>query len=85
MAATVYVLCSITSMLVMLLLFRGFHKTRARLLLWSALCFLGLTVNNVLVFVDLVIVPDVDLLVARNVAGLLGMAALLYGLIWDSQ
>lgn len=86
MAATVYVLCGITSLVVALLLFRGYRQSGARLLLWSSLCFIGLTANNVLVFVDMVIIgPDIDLLAARNLAGFAGMCLLLYGLIWDSK
>ena len=36
-----------------MLLFRGYARSGLRLLLWSALCFVCLTLNNVLLFVDL--------------------------------
>jgi len=85
MAAVVYALCAVTSLLAAILLLRGFRQTGGRLLLWSSLCFLGLTVNNVLVFVDLVIEPERDLLVWRNLPALAGMLLLLHGLIWDSR
>jgi len=55
------------------------------LLLWSALCFAGLTLNNALVFVDLVILPQIDLRLIRLLAALGGMALMLYGFIWDSD
>lgn len=86
MAATVYVLCGFTSLVVAILLLRGYFQSGARLLLWSGLCFLGLTLNNVLVFVDLILIgPEIDLLAARNLAGFAGMCLLLYGLIWDQK
>jgi len=86
MAATVYVLCGLTSLVVAILLLRGFRQNGTRLLLWSGLCFIGLTLNNVLVFVDMVLIgPTIDLLAARNLAGFAGMCLLLYGLIWDQK
>lgn len=85
MAAVVYALCAVTSLLAAMLLLRGYRQTGARLLLWSGLCFLGLTINNVLVFVDLVIQPERDLLIWRNLPALAGMSLLLHGLIWDSR
>jgi hypothetical protein len=66
-------------------LLRAHARAGTRLLLWGGLCFVGLTLNNVLVFVDLVLVPTVDLSVWRNLAALAGVAALLYGLVWDER
>ncbi|HTW95106.1 MAG TPA: DUF5985 family protein [Tepidisphaeraceae bacterium] len=85
MAETVYILCSLTSILCAVLLWRGYVRSRARLLLWCSICFIGLAVNNVLVFVDLVLLPNVDLLMIRTLVALAGVLALLYGLIWDVQ
>lgn len=81
MAELVYVLCALTSLACTVLLFRSYRQTRARLLLWSACCFLGLTVNNVLLFVDLIVVPEVQLGVLRSSVALVAIALLLYGLI----
>lgn len=83
MAETVYILSGITSLTCALLLFRGFLSSQSRLLLWSSLCFFGLTLNNFLLFLDLVIIPEVDLSISRSLAAFLGLALLLYGLIWD--
>ena len=70
----------------MVLLFRGYARNGARLLLWSALCFVGLSVNNVLLFFDLVIFPtQVDLRVYRLVAALAGVLFLLYAFIWEAE
>ena len=85
MAPAVYLLCALTALACAALLLRGYLKSRARLLLWDSICFVGLMVNNALVFVDLVLVRDVDLFVWRNVAALGGVAMFAFGLIWDSQ
>jgi hypothetical protein len=79
----VYLLCAATAFACALLLLRAYGRSHARLLLWAGLCFLGLTLNNALVFVDLVLVPSLDLFTWRNVAALLAVGTLLYGLIWD--
>ena len=85
MATIVYLLCALTSIACSVLLLRGFAASRVRLLLWGGLCFAGLAVNNALVFVDLVLVPQVDLSLARNAAALVAMAVLVYGLVWDAE
>ena len=85
-AEMVYLLCAATSIACMLLLLRGYLKSRARLLLWSALCFAGLAANNVLMYLDLAILPDsIDFTMERLVTALAGTAILLYGLIWDTE
>ena len=78
-------LAALTSLACMVFLFRGYAATGARLLLWSALCFVCLTANNTLLFVDLVVVPDADLRVYRLGASLVGVLFLLYGFIWEAE
>jgi uncharacterized protein DUF5985 len=85
MSFAVYILCALTSLACAVMLLRSYVKTRVRLLLWSGLCFIGLTANNVLLFVDLIVVPNVDLSLWRHCATLAGLALLLYGLIWDTR
>ena len=85
MAEFVYALCALTSMVCAVLLFRGYRQGRQRLLMWSALCFLGLAANNALLIVDLYIVPDTDLFLVRTGSALIGMVVLLYGLILEAQ
>jgi hypothetical protein len=84
-AEIVYVLCALTSATCTVLLTRAWSRTRLSLLGWSALCFALLTVNNVLLFVDLVVITDTDLSVARSATGLAGLVVLLYGLISHRQ
>jgi len=85
MGAAVYVLGALTSLACAALLLRGYGRGRQKLLLWSGLCFLGLAVSNVLIFLDLVILPDVDLYYPRLGTTVIAMALLLYGLIWESK
>ena len=81
----VYVLCAATSTVCALLLLRGYRRSRTRLLLWSAICFVGLALNNVLLVIDLRIAPWMDLSLWRIVPALLGASALLYSLVWEAQ
>ena len=85
MAAFVYVLCALTSIVCAWLLFRGYRASRTPLLFWSSLCFTGLALNNALLVADLYIVPDVDLFLARTLVALSAVSLLLYGLIWNSH
>ena len=85
MAETVYVLCAVTALMCTVLLARGYARTGSRLLFWSALCFGGLTVNNALVFVDLIVVPDVSLFAIRNATGVASIAVLLVGLVYQGR
>jgi Family of unknown function (DUF5985) len=81
-----YLLALITSLACMVLLFRAYAASGMRLLLWSALCFVGLSVNNVLLFFDLVVFPtEVDLRPYRLLSALAGLLFLLYGFIWESE
>lgn len=80
MAEVTYFLCAITSLAGAILLFATYRRRRTRLLLWSALSFAGLAANNVLMFFDLVIVPGIDLSVARAVVAALAMLVLSVGL-----
>lgn len=78
-------LAALTSAACMLLLFRAYGRTGLRLLLWSALCFVCLTANNVLLFLDLVVYPDFDFRPYRLLAALAGILFLLYGFIWEAE
>lgn len=84
MATSVYILCTITSAFCAALLLREYRRTSARLLLWSSLSFAGWALNNALVFMDLVVLPDVDLSVLRTAMSLIAVSLMLYGLVWDA-
>jgi hypothetical protein len=83
-APVVYLLGTLTTFLCAVLLLRGYVRARSRLLLWSGLCFCGLTVSNGLLFVDLVMFPDVNLYLLRLASAAVAMLILIFGLVWDS-
>jgi uncharacterized protein DUF5985 len=83
MATAVYILSALISLACAVLLLRSFIEARTALLLWAAVCFLGLTLNNALLFVDKVVVTDVDLSLWRTIPALAGMLALVLGLLWE--
>lgn len=83
--AAVYALCLVTSAACAYLLARSYRRTNARLLLWSALCFFFLALNNGLVFVDALILPQVDLAVPRLALSLAAVSVLLIGFVWDFE
>lgn len=86
MAAAIYSLCALTSITCFVLLWRSWRGSGARLLFWSALCFAGLSVNNVLLVLDRVIWPvEVDLAVPRLIAALVAVLLLLFGLVWEED
>jgi hypothetical protein len=83
--AAVYTLCFLTSSACAALLARSYRRTGARLLMWSALCFAFLAANNLVVIVDLLVLPDVDFRVARQALSLTALGLLLFGFIWDRE
>lgn len=83
--AAVYTLCFLASAACSVLLGRSYARTRARLLLWSALCFGCLALNNFVVVLDLVVLPDLDLRLPRNLLAVAGILMLLYGFIMDQE
>jgi len=85
MAAFVYTLCALTCLACAVLLLRGFRATGARMLLWSGLCFAGLTAGNALLVLDRVFLPDVDLSTLRLAVAFFALLLLLYGLIWENK
>lgn len=84
-AAVVYFLCASTSIVCAGLVVRAWRRSAVRLLAWVALGFVGLAVNNVILFVDRVVVEDTDLSALRDGSGLVAVAILLFGLIWESR
>ena len=82
---TVYLLCFATSAACALLLARSYFASRARLLLWSAICFLFLAANNLVVVVDMLVIPDISFRVLRLVLALAAVSVLLFGFVWDLE
>jgi len=85
MGAAVYILSVLVSLCCAALLLRSYFRVRKKLLLWSGLCFAGLTISNLFVFLDLIIFPDVNLYRLRLITAAAALLLLLYGLIWESE
>ena len=91
MAEAVFALCALTSLACAVMLWRGYRRSRARLLMWSSLCFMFLFANNLLLFVDKVVFPDreaflgIPFNVWRSSVALIGIALLVIGLVWDGE
>jgi hypothetical protein len=83
--AAVYTLCFLTGSACALLLARNYWRTGARLLLWSALCFLLLALNSLVVIVDLLVLREMDFRLLRHLLSLAAVGVLLFGFIWDVE
>lgn len=81
----IYALCALTAFTCAWMLLRTYARSGYRLLLWGGLCFVGLTLNNILLIVDIFLVPQINLSAWRLVLALAAMLVFLYGLIWDSE
>lgn len=85
MADVVYALCAAMSAVCAALLLRAYRTSRAPMLLWTSLCFLGLLVNNLLLVVDKTILSQRDLSALRAWTLAASGAVLLLGLIWEAR
>jgi hypothetical protein len=85
-AETVYILCALTGLVCTGLLARAYRRARSRLLLWAAVCFACLTINSVLVVIDLIVLPtQVDLRLSRQLAAIVGLLLMLWALITEAD
>lgn len=85
MSAALYILTILTTLLCSVLLLRAWIRVRNGLLLWSGLCFAGLTIDNILVLGDMLLFPSKDLYTWRLASAALSISLLLFGLIWERQ
>jgi hypothetical protein len=81
----VYTLCFLTSSACAWLLARSYGRSGARLLLWSCLCFVLLAANNLVLIVDMLVLPSLDLRLARLLLALAAISVLLFGFVWDLE
>jgi hypothetical protein len=84
-AGVVYGLCLLASALCAFLLLRAWRQSRSRLLLWTALSFTFLALNNLFLVTDMVIFPAVNLWYLRQASSLLAIGVLVYGFIWEAE
>jgi hypothetical protein len=83
--AVIYLLCVATSLLCAYLLGRAYRRGRTRLLIWSAACFAWMALNNLVLAVDVLLLPDIDLTILRLGTSLAAVAVLLFGFIWEHE
>ena len=83
--AMVYILCFLTSAACAWLLGRSYHRTGVRLLLWSSICFGFLAGNNLVLVVDLLVIPSSDLRLPRLVLSLAAVLSLIWGFVWEGE
>jgi Family of unknown function (DUF5985) len=81
----IYVLCLLAAALCTWLLLRGYQRSGTRLLLWCGLCFGFLSLNSLVIIVDILLFPTNDLQLLRHGASLLAVSTLLVGLIWEGN
>ena len=82
--SVIYLLCLATSVLCAYLLWRAYRRSNAKLLMWSSLFFWLLAVNNLVLAVDILLLPENDLSLIRISTALLAVAALLFGFVWEA-
>jgi hypothetical protein len=85
MGALIYFLCALTALTCFALLWRAWRANRATLLFWSALCFAGLTISNVLLIIDKLALPETDLTPIRAGLTLAALLLLIFGLVWGDD
>jgi hypothetical protein len=78
-----YLLCLCTCLFCCVFLIRNYRANRSRILLWSAACFVLLALNNLLVIIDLILLPTIDLSLPRLITSLLAVSTLLVGFVWE--
>ena len=84
-AELTYLLCALASIFCAWLLVRNYLRTRLRLALLACICFAGLALNNILLFVDLVVTPEIDLRVPRASIALIAVGVLVLGLVLEDR
>jgi hypothetical protein len=84
--ALVYILCFVTCAVCALLLVRSWVKTRTRLLLWVAVSFVFLAINNFFLLADAQLTPpDWDLSPFRIGSAVIAVTILIFGLVWEAE
>lgn len=81
----IYLLCLLTSLACMGLLYRGYRRSGIPLLFWSTLCFVFLSLNNALLYAEVILMPDTNLRLLRLASNLIAVTLLLCGFIWEAE
>lgn len=81
----VYLLCLLTSAACAWLLGSSYRQNGTRLLLWSSIAFAFLAANNLVLVLDLVVWPDIDLQLVRLSLSFAAVSSLIWGFIWEVE
>lgn len=84
-APAVYLLCLASSAICAFMLSRSFRRSPSGLLFWSAACFWLLSANNLLLVMDLIVLPNADLSIARALISVAAVVTLLFGFVWNGE
>lgn len=85
LSGLVYLLCFIASTVCAVLLVRQYRMASSPVLLWSGACFVFLALSNLLVVIDVLLLPDLNLRPARLLLTLIAVSLLLFGFIWEAE
>ena len=85
MAELIYGLCTLLSLAIAAMLWRQHRRAPTRMIYWTALCFSGLALSNLLLVLDKFVIPEVDLRVLRHSVSLLSIGMLLFGLVYEDE
>ena len=85
MAELIYGLCTLLSLAIAVMLWRQHRRVPTRMIYWTALCFTGLALSNLVLVLDKLVVPEFDLRILRHSLSLLSIGLLLFGLIYEDE
>lgn len=85
MAELIYGLCTVLSLAIAVMLWRQQRRLPTRMIYWTALCFSGLALSNLVLVVDKLVFPEFDLRVLRHSISLLSIGLLLFGLVYEDE
>lgn len=83
MAIALYIFTILVTLFCAVLLLRAWIRVRRGLLLWSGLCFVGLTLDSILVLADMILFPSLDLYHWRLASVAVSVSLLVFGMIWE--
>jgi hypothetical protein len=79
----VYLLCLVTSVICAGLLIRAWRRSRTPFLMWCAVAFSLLALNNLFVVADMILFPDIPFWGLRQAAAFSAVAVLIYAFVWE--
>lgn len=85
MTEIIFGLCAVMSILCATMLFRGYRREGSHILLWSTLSFGVLALTNTILFVDVVVIPEVEFHgpIWRNLLTAISASLLVFGFVWE--